>query len=206
MKFEWKKHEKQLYLPKHEPIVVTVPKQKFFTISGTGNPNSTEFAEKIGILYSLAYAVKMMPRHGYTPEGYFDYTVYPLEGVWDLTEKSKQSSTFSKDELVYTIMIRQPDFVTEDVANIAMDTVKKKKLNPLLSSVKFETTEDGLAVQMLHNGPYDDEPVSFDKMKNYIKENNLTIKTLRHREIYISDARKTEPSKLKTVLRYNVKE
>ena len=206
MKFEWKKQEKQLYLPKNEPTVVTVPKQKFFTISGTGNPNSTEFAEKIGILYSLAYTVKMMPRHGYTPDGYFDYTVYPLEGVWDLTEKGKQSSTFSKDELVYTIMIRQPDFVTEDVANIAIDTVRKKKPHPLLGSVKFETIEDGLAVQMLHNGSYDDEPVSFDKMKNYIKENNLIIKTLRHREIYISDARKTEPSKLKTVLRYNVKE
>ncbi|MDD2376681.1 MAG: GyrI-like domain-containing protein [Clostridia bacterium] len=204
MKFEWKKQEKQLYLPKNEPTVVLVPKQKFFTISGTGNPNSIDFAERIGILYSLAYAVKMMPKQGYTPDGYFDYTVYPLEGLWDLTEKGRQSSEFSKDELVYTIMIRQPDFVTEEIATMASDIVKKKKPHPLLSNVKFETIEDGLAVQILHNGSYDDEPLSFQKMKDFINENNLTIKTLRHREIYISDACKTELSKLKTVLRYNV--
>ena len=206
MKYEWKKQEKELYLPKNQPTLVTVPKQKFFTINGTGNPNSVEFAERIGVLYSLAYAVKMMPRQGYTPEGYFDYTVYPLEGVWDLTEKGKQSSEFIKDELIYTVMIRQPNFVTEEVANMAIETVKKKKPHPLLSNVKFETMKDGLAVQMLHNGSYDDEPMSFKKMKDFINENNLTIKTLRHREIYISDARKTEASKLKTILRYNVKE
>ena len=206
MKYEWKKQEKELYLPKNLPTLVTVPKQKFFTISGTGNPNSVEFAEKIGILYSIAYAVKMMPKQGYTPEGYFDYTVYPLEGVWDLTEKGKQLSTLNKDELIYTIMIRQPDFVTEDVANIALYKVKNKKPHKLLDNVKFETIEDGLAVQILHNGSYDDEPISFKKMKDFINENNLTIKTLQHREIYISDARRTEVSKLKTVLRYNVKE
>lgn len=205
MKYEWKKKEKEIYLPKSEPTIVTVPKQNFITISGTGNPNSSDFAEKVGILYSLAYAVKMMPKQGYTPEGYIDYTVYPLEGVWDLTEDGKKSSTFNKDELVYTIMIRQPDFVTVDVFNRAMDKVKKKNPSILLEDVKFETYEDGLCVQMLHIGSYDNEPASFQKMKDFIKENNLQIKTLIHREIYISDARKTEPSKLKTVLRYKVK-
>lgn len=204
MKFEWKKQEKSLYLPKEKPVLITVPKQKFFMISGKGNPNSEEFAEKIGILYSLAYAVRMMPRKGYTPEGYFEYTVYPLEGVWDLTEEGRQSAILKKDELLYTIMIRQPDFVTEEVVNKAFEIVRNKGNNPLLKDVTFGTMEDGLAVQMLHVGSYDDEVQSFQQMKNFIKENNLEIVTLKHREIYISDARKTEKSKLKTVLRYQV--
>ncbi|QAA32375.1 GyrI-like domain-containing protein [Clostridium manihotivorum] len=204
MKFEWKKHEKDLYLPKDNPTLVSVPKQKFFMISGKGNPNDEEFSEKIGILYSLSYAVRMMPKQGYTPEGYFEYTVYPLEGVWDLTEKGRSSATLDKNELVYTIMIRQPDFVTQEVSDKAFELVKKKKSNPLLDSVTFKTMEDGLAVQMMHIGSYDDEPGSFEQMKHFIKESNLEIKTLRHREIYISDARKTDISKLKTVLRYMV--
>lgn len=204
MKFEWKKQEKNLYLPKKKPELVTVPKQKFFMISGKGNPNGEEFSEKIGILYSLAYAIRMMPRKGYTPEGYFEYTVYPLEGVWDLTEEGRQANTLNKDELLYTIMIRQPDFVTEEVVNKAFEIVRKKGNNPLLDEVTFETMEDGLVVQMMHVGSYDEEPQSFQQMKNFIKENNLEIVTLKHREIYISDSRRTEKSKLKTVLRYQV--
>ncbi|WP_017416407.1 GyrI-like domain-containing protein [Clostridium tunisiense] len=204
MKFEWKKQERNLYLPKKKPELVTVPKQKFFMISGKGNPNGEEFSEKIGILYSLAYAIRMMPRKGYTPEGYFEYTVYPLEGVWDLTEEGRQANTLNKDELLYTIMIRQPDFVTEEVVNKAFEIVRKKGNNPLLNEVTFETMEDGLVVQMMHVGSYDEEPQSFQQMKNFIKENNLEIVTLKHREIYVSDSRRTEKSKLKTVLRYQV--
>lgn len=205
MKFEWKKQEKDLYLPKDKPNLITAPKQKFFMISGKGNPNDEEFSEKIGVLYSLAYAVRMMPKQGYTPDGYFEYTVYPLEGIWDLTEEGRQSDTLNKDELLYTIMIRQPDFVTQEVFDKAFENVRKKKNHPLLDTVTFETMEDGLSVQMMHVGSYDDEPQSFEQMKKFIKENDLEIVTLRHREIYISDARKTEKSKLKTVLRYMVR-
>ena len=204
MKFEWKKQEKNLYLPKGKPNLITVPKQKFIMIRGKGNPNDEEFSEKIGILYSLAYAVRMMPKQGYTPDGYFEYTVYPLEGIWDLTKEGRQSDTLNKDELLYTIMIRQPDFVTQEVFDKAFENVRKKKNHPLLDTVNFETMEDGLSVQMMHVGSYDDEPQSFEQMKKFIKENDLEIITLRHREIYISDARKTEKSKLKTVLRYMV--
>ncbi len=204
MKFEWKKQEKNLYLPKEIPELITVQKQKFFMISGKGNPNDEEFSEKISVLYSLSYAVRMMPKQGYTPEGYFEYTVYPLEGIWDLTEEGRQANVLNKDELLYTIMIRQPDFVTQEVVNKAFENVRKKKPHPLLKDVTFETMEDGLSVQMMHIGSYDDEPQSFKKMKDFIKENNLEITALRHREIYISDARKTERSKLKTVLRYKV--
>jgi len=204
MKFEWKKQEKNLYLPKEKPELITVPQQKFFMISGKGNPNAEEFSEKIGVLYSLAYAVRMMPKQGYTPDGYFEYTVYPLEGIWDLTEEGKKSNTLNKDELLYNIMIRQPDFVTQEVVNKAFEIVRKKKPHSLLNEVTFETMEDGLSVQMMHIGSYDDEPQSFEQMKKFIKNNDLEITTLKHREIYLSNAQKTEKSKLKTVLRYMV--
>lgn len=205
MKYEWRKNEKELYIPKQKPEIIVVPEQKFFMIKGRGNPNTVEFAERIEVLYSLAYAIRMMPKQGYTPEGYFEYTIYPLEGIWDLTDEGRKSDTLNKDELVYTIMIRQPDFVTKEVVDRAFEHVRKKKPNPLLAEVYFDVIEDGLSVQMLHIGPYDDEPQSFKKMKEFIEENNLEIKTLVHREIYISDFRKVEPAKLKTVLRYMVR-
>lgn len=204
MKHEWRKHEKEFYMPKEKPVLVEIPKFKFFTIKGEGNPNSECFSEAIGVLYSLAYAIRMMPKNGYTPEGYFEYTVYPLEGIWDLTEEGRKQKVFNKDELVYTIMIRQPEFVTEEIVMKAMEIVKKKKPHPLLEKVKFETISDGLSVQMLHIGHYDDEPKTFAIMKEYCKENKLVLKTKVHREIYLSDFRKTKAEKLKTVLRYMV--
>ncbi len=206
MKYEWRKQEKNLYLPKQEPELITVPEQKFLMIQGKGNPNSEEFGEKIGVLYSLSYAIKMMPKQGHTPEGYFEYTVYPLEGIWDLTEKGRQLDHLNKDELVYNIMIRQPDFVTKEIVDRAFETTKKKKPHPLLDDVIFKTMEDGLSVQILHQGSYDDEPQSFAKMNEFINANNLEKTFMQHREIYLSDARKVEPEKLKTVLRYMVKE
>ncbi len=205
MKYEWRKQEKDLYLPKQKPELVTVPEQKFITVKGKGNPNSEEFSKRVEVLYSLAYAIRMMPKQGYTPEGYFEYTVYPLEGLWDLTEEGRKLDTLDKDELLYTIMIRQPDFVTKEIVDRAFESVRKKKPNPLLDKVSFDTIKDGLSVQILHIGSYDDEPQSFKKLKEYIKENHLEIATLRHREIYLSDARKVEPANLKTVLRYKVK-
>lgn len=204
MKHEWRKHEKNLYMPKQKPELVNVLEQKFFILEGRGNPNSDEFAEKVNVLYSLAYAVRMMPKQGFTPEGYFEYTVYPLEGLWDLTEEGRKMDKLDKDQLIYSIMIRQPDFVTEQVAVKALETARKKNPHPLLDEVRFDAIEDGLSVQMLHVGPYDTEPETFAIMKEFIEENQLKIRTLRHREIYLSDARKVEPEKLKTVLRYMV--
>ncbi|MFQ7058042.1 MAG: GyrI-like domain-containing protein [Turicibacter sanguinis] len=169
-----------------------------------GNPNQADFSDRIRVLYSIAYAIKMMPKKGYTPVGYMEYTVYPLEGVWDLTEEGRQSQVLNKDELLYTIMIRQPEFVTTEVFEKALNEVKKKKPHPLLDEVVFEEIEDGLSVQMLHVGPYDDELITFEKMKTFINEQNLTIVSLKHREIYLSDFRKVTPDKLKTVLRYRV--
>ncbi|MGI6129496.1 MAG: GyrI-like domain-containing protein [bacterium] len=205
MKHEWRKHEKHLYMPKQIPEMVTVPRQKFIIIKGEGDPNSEDFTKRVEVLYSLAYAIRMMPKQGYTPEGYFEYTVYPLEGIWDLTEEGKKLDILDKDELLYTIMIRQPDFVTIEVVDKALENVRKKKPHPLLDEVRFDTMEDGLSVQILHIGSYDDEEISLNRLNMYIEENNLEKVTLAHREIYLSDPRKVEPAKLKTVLRYMVK-
>ncbi|AGA68518.1 hypothetical protein Desdi_0999 [Desulfitobacterium dichloroeliminans LMG P-21439] len=205
MKVEWRKQEKQIYLPKEKPELISVPEQKFFMIRGQGNPNQDDFAERVAVLYSLAYAVRMMPKQGYTPEGYLEYTVYPLEGVWDLTEEGRKLDVLNKDELVYTIMIRQPDFVTEEVVERAFESVRKKKPHPLLDEVVFDTMEEGLSLQMLHVGPYDDEPRSFALMKEFIENNNLERTTLLHKEIYLTDARKVDLEKQRTVLRYWVR-
>lgn len=201
MKHEWRKYEKQLYLPKTKPELVTVPRQKFFMIQGQGNPNGEEFDERIKVLYSLAYTIRMMPKNGYTPEGYVEYTVYPLEGIWDLTERGRKLDYLDKDEFVYTLMIRQPDFVTEDVVERAFESVRKKKPHPLLEEVTFREMEDGLSVQMMHIGSYDDEPKSFKIMHEFMEKNDLMRRSLIHREIYISDPRRVAPEKLKTVLR-----
>jgi len=198
VKYEWKKQEKTLYLPKAEPQVITVPKQKFFAIKGKGNPNETEFAEKIGVLYSLAYAVRMMPKTGFIPEGYFEYTVYPLEGVWD------NCDVFDKSSYAYSIMIRQPDFVTAEVVAKAIEITEKKKPHRFLSDVFFCEIEDGLSVQIMHIGDYDNESQSFAEMKRFMENNRLIRRADNHREIYLSDVTKVERDKLKTVLRYCV--
>lgn len=202
MKHEWKKHEKEIYLPKNKPEIVTVPEYKYFMIDGRGNPNGEEFSETIGVLYSLSYAVKMLPKKGFTPDGYFDYTVYPLEGVWDLAEEARGLHKLDKNSLIYTVMIRQPDFVTEELASEVINSVKRNKPHRLLENIRFGTLEDGLCIQMMHIGPYDHEPQSFAIMKDYCEKMNIIRTSMVHREIYISDVRKTEPEKLKTVLRF----
>jgi len=205
MKHEYKKHEKELYCPKEKPQLLNVPKQKFFCIKGKGNPNNKDFSERIAVLYSLSYAVRMMPKNGFAPDGYFEYTVYPLEGVWDVSEDARNSKELIKDELLYTIMIRQPDFVTKEVIQKAFEIANKKKPHPMLQEVYFDEIEDGLSVQILHNGSYDSEPESFNKMKKFIEDNNYEIKTLVHREIYLTDSRKVEKDNSKTILRYRIR-
>ena len=162
MKHEYRKSEKNIYGPDTKPQVVKIGKQKYFCINGKGDPNKEDFKERVDALYSLAYAVRMMPKKGFTPEGYFEYTVYPLEGRWSLSEtgilEQVQGQQMSKDEFEYTIMIRQPDFVVEEVVSKAVEIVKAKKFNPLIDEIFFNEQEDGLCVQMLHIGKFDDEP------------------------------------------------
>lgn len=206
MKHEWRKREKDFYFPKNEPEIVTIPEFKFFTIEGGGNPNDPYFAEYIGVLYSVSYAIKMSPRTGLVPDGYFDYTVYPLEGVWDLNEEAKKTydGTLDKNDLVFTLMIRQPDFVDDSFAQLILERTENKKPHELLKKVKFQKIQDGTCVQMMHLGSYDTEPESFKRMEDFTSGAKLFRMSKVHREIYLSDVRKVAPHKLKTVLRFQV--
>jgi len=206
MKHEWRKREKGIYLPGTSPEVITVPAFKYYTIEGQGNPNDDKFPDYIAALYSLSYGIKMSPKKGYAPYSYTEYTVYPLEGVWDINEKAKvnYSGVLDKDILVFKLMIRQPDFVDASFANFIIEEIKKKKPHPLLDQVKFEIIEEGPCVQMMHVGSYDNEPRSFKTMEAFADKEGLVRKSKVHREIYLSDARKVIPEKLKTILRFKV--
>jgi hypothetical protein len=206
MAHDWKKAEKKFYLPGTNPEIINVPAFRFFSINGQGDPNDKAFAEYISVLYSLSYAVKMSPKKGLAPEGYFEYSVYPLEGVWDITEEAKLRMTdkLDKSTLVFNLMIRQPDFVTQDYAESVIRLTKKKKPHPLLDEARFISIEEKSCIQMLHIGSYDEEPASFKRMEDFCLENKLKRESKIHREIYLSDARKVSPEKLKTVLRFKL--
>ena len=204
-KHEWRKKEKALYLPKNKPEVIDIPEFKFITIEGEGNPNGSVFTDYIGALYSLAYTIKMMPKKmDRQPKGYFDFTVYPLEGVWDINDKAKANfkGRINKEDLVYKLMIRQPDFVSENFYSEMLKVAKGKKKNPLLEQINFERLSEGRCVQMLHLGPFEDEPASFEIMEDFAKSEGVVRLSKMHREIYLSDPRKVAPEKLKTVLRF----
>ncbi|WP_238177729.1 GyrI-like domain-containing protein [Paenibacillus contaminans] len=201
-KVDYKKDFKQLYLPKPAPEIVVVPRIPFIMVSGSGNPNGDAFAKATEALYSMSYAVRMSYKSDDVPVGYYEYTVFPLEGEWDLLDRSKPST--DKNNFKYTIMIRQPDFLTEEGFERFLEQTKRKKQNPLLEKVRFEHVEDGLSCQMMHIGSFEDEPESFAQMEAFCTEHGFTRLSKMHREIYLSDPRKTEPSKMKTVLRFSV--
>ena len=202
-KLEYKKVYKELYLPKATPSIVAVPSINFAMIEGTGDPNGEEFGLTTAALYSFSYAVKMSYKSDNVPEGFYDYTVFPLEGEWDLVDKTIASTV--KSNYKYKIMIRQPDFLTTDLFERFLLQVKKKKPNPYLDKIQLVAMEEGLCCQMLHVGSYDDEPGSFKIMDKFCEDNGYKRICLKHREIYLSDPRKVEAYKLKTVLRYKVK-
>ena len=157
-------------------------------------------------MYTLSYGIRMLPKKGVTPEGFVEYTVFPLEGIWDLDEEGRKMKELNKDHLIYKLMIRQPEFVTEDLFQKVLETARKKKPDLPLERVKFETWEDGLCVQMMYVGSYDEEPKTFRVMEQFCKNENLVRTDLTHKEIYITDPRKTSPEKAKTVLRFQVAE
>ncbi len=201
-KLEYKKVYKDLYLPKDKPTIIEIPPINFVAINGEGDPNGDEFGLATTALYSFSYTVKMSYKSKEIPTNFYDYTVFPLEGVWDLVDKSKPST--DKSNYAYSIMIRQPDFLDNKLFERFLTETKKKKPNPYLDKLQFKTIDEGLCCQILHLGSYDDEPASFEKMKQYCKEKGYERASLKHREIYLSDPRKTDASKLKTVLRFKV--
>lgn len=204
MKYEWRKEEKEIYGAKAVPCLVEIPPQKYITISGCGDPNEEIFSKKVSALFSVAYNIKMLFK---ATEGEDkpaeDYTVYPLEGIWG---KSNEREELIKEELQYVIMIRQPDFIDENMFKAGVERAGKKKPSPYLSEISFEKIKDGRCVQILHKGSYDDEPLSFEAMDRYCKEQGFERAGSEHREIYLSDPSRTDKSKLKTILRYKITE
>lgn len=200
MKYEWRKAETAIYGVKVSPTLVTVPEQAFIMIDGEGNPNSSDFSERVSALYSLAYAVKMDYKKSNPELEVTDFTVYPLEGIW----RQKEAEILVKDDLVYTIMIAQPEFITREMAEKALAKVKVKKPNLHYDEIRFERMDEGNSIAMLHVGPFDDEPQTFAKMDAFCQENGLKRCTSYHREIYLNNKNRTALQKLKTILRYKV--
>jgi hypothetical protein len=200
MKYEWKKQEKEFYGAKKSPALVTVPAQNYIMIGGKGNPNDVDFSNRVSALYSLAYAIKMAYKTTAIQNEFNDFTVFPLEGIWQKIEET----VLVKENLGYTIMIRQPDFICEDIVKAALEQVKVKKPNPLFDEISFGTMNDGKCVEILHIGAFDDEPISFEKMEKFMLVNNLERTNNYHREIYLNNANRIEISKIKTILRYSV--
>lgn len=202
MKFEWKKQEKELYGVKTKPCVIDIPAQKYIMISGSGNPNGEIFSDKVAALFSIAYKIKMAYKSlAQKSHEITDYSVYPLEGIWN---KASEKESLVKEELQYRIMIRQPDFITREMFDNALEVVKSKKDDPYLANISFETICDGKCVQVLHKGAFDDEPVSFEIMNDYCLEHGYKRIEKEHREIYLNNANRTEKANLKTILRYKV--
>ena len=208
MAFDYKKEYKEFYLPKKKPEIVTVPKMNYIAVKGCGAPNKEdgEYKNSISILYALAFTIKMSKLTDYRIEGYFDYVVPPLEGFW-WQQGVTQIDYSRKDAFQWISVIRLPDFVSEKDFNWAKQQVKTKK-GIDCSNAQFLTIEEGLCVQIMHIGSYDDEPETITLMDKFIKENgyiNDFSNTRMHHEIYLSDARRVAPEKLKTVIRHPIR-
>ena len=207
--FNYKKEYKEFYLPPKKPAIVDVPAMNYVAVFGEGNPNIEDGAYKnsIGLLYAISYTVKMSKRGNHKIEGFFDYVVPPLEGLWWLKD-SNQFDFSRKDDFCWVSMIRLPDFVTKEEFDWAIrEATDKKKTD--FSSVEYLTVQEGLCVQCMHIGSYDDEPVTISAMHAYAKEQGYEIdlnEKRRHHEIYLGDPRKTRPENLKTVIRIPIKE
>lgn len=208
MAFDYKKEYKEYYLPKKKPEIVTIPKMNYIAVKGCGDPNKEdgEYKNSISILYALAFTIKMSKLTDYRIEGYFDYVVPPLEGFW-WQQGVTQINYSRKDAFQWISVIRLPDFVSEKDFNWAKQQVKAKK-GIDCSNAQFLTIEEGLCVQIMHIGSYDDEPDTITLMDKFIKENgyiNDFSNTRMHHEIYLSDARRVAPEKLKTVIRHPIR-
>ena len=208
MVFDFKKEYKELYKPKVKPSIINVEKANFIAVRGVGDPNAenSEYKQSISLLYPIAYAIKMSKKGDYKIDDYFDFVVPPLEGFW-WQEGIKGVDYANKDSFNFISLIRMPDFVTKEVFEWAIEETTRKKKEDF-SKVEFFTYDEGLCVQCMHIGPYNDEPITVEAMHEYMIEQGyeLDITDERfHHEVYISDVRKTSPEKLKTVLRHPIK-
>mgnify|MGYP002712002862 FL=1 len=226
MAFDFKKEYKEFYMPKNKPEIVKIPPMNYVAVRGKGNPNVEcgDYQQAISILYAVAYTLKMSYRTDYKIEGFFEYVVPPLEGFWwqgeqhpvdaemrtdriDRRENVKGIDYSNKDTFNWISVIRLPDFITEkDFAWAVQTATKKKRID--CSPAEFLTIDEGLCVQIMHQGSFDSEPATVALLEDYLKEqgyeNNINEQRLHH-EIYMSDARKVAPEKWKTVIRHPIK-
>ena len=208
MAFDYKKEYKEFYMPKNKPGIVEIPKMNYIAVRGKGNPNDEEgeYKKSIGLLYAVAFTIKMSYKGTHKIDGYFEYVVPPLEGFW--WQEGIEGIDYSKKEnFEFISVIRLPDFVSKDDFNLAVDEAAKKKKEDF-SKVEFLTYDEGLCVQCMHIGSYDDEPATVEKMHDYAAQNGyvLDINDKRlHHEIYLSDPRRCDVNRLKTVVRHPIK-
>jgi hypothetical protein len=206
--FDYKKEYKDIYLPKTTPMIIDIPEMYFVAIEGKGNPNEKdgEYQKALEILYGIQYTIKMSKKGKNIPKGYFDYVVPPLEGLWWLIT----NETFpvkDKSKFNWISIIRLPEFVTKDIFEWAcVEASEKKKIDT--KNAKFLKIKEGLCVQILHIGAFDEEPKTIKTMEDFIVKNNyisdINLRR-RHHEIYLSDPRKIEPNKMKTIIRLPIK-
>lgn len=208
MAFDYKKEYKEFYLPKNKPQLITVPSMNFIAVRGKGNPNQEggAYKQSIELLYGIAFTIKMSKRGNHQIEGYFDYVVPPLEGLW-WQENTEEIDYSRKEDFEWISMIRLPEFVTKDEFYWAIkEAAAKKKMD--FSKVEFFTYDEGLCVQCMHIGSYDDEPATIEQMNTFAYEQGYELDmngSRYHHEIYLSDARKCKIENLKTVIRHPVK-
>ena len=208
MVFDYKKEYKEFYMPKNKPEIVNIPKMNYIAVRGKGDPNEEDgdYKKAISVLYAVAYTLRMSPKGDHKIEGFFEYVVPPLEGFW-WQDDVKGVDLFNKSTFNWISVLRLPDFVTKKDFDWAVEIAsKKKKLD--CSSAEFLTIDEGLCVQIMHIGSFDNEIESIAKMNDFIKENgyeNDINDTRMHHEIYMSDARRVAPEKMKTVIRHPIK-
>ena len=208
MAFDFKKEYKEYYMPLKKPVIVDVPEMRYIAVRGKGDPNEEdgEYKQAVGVLYAVAYTLKMSYKTDHRIDGFYEYVVPPLEGLWK-QDGSDRIDYSRKDGFEWVAMIRLPEFITKADFEWAVETAtKKKKLD--CSKAEYLTLNEGLCVQMMHIGSYDDEPASVEMMNRFIAEQgyvNDICEERQHHEIYLSDPRKNEPAKLKTVIRHPIK-
>ncbi len=208
MAFDYKKEYKEFYMPKNKPEIIDIPEMKYIAVRGKGDPNveGGEYKAAIGLLYGIAFTIKMSKKGSRQIEGYFDYVVPPLEGFW-WQEGIEGVDYGRKEEFCWISVIRLPDFVSGEDVEWAVEEAGRKKGQDF-SKVEFVVIKEGLCVQCMHIGAYDEEPATVDKMNQYLQENgyedDFSAERLHH-EIYLSDARRVAPEKRKTVIRHPVR-
>ena len=208
MAFDFKKEYREFYMPKNRPGIVTVPDMNYIAVRGRGDPNQEdgEYKEAIGLLYGIAFTIKMSKMGDYRIEGFFDYVVPPLEGLW-WQEGTAEIDYTRKEDFRWISLIRLPDFVTKADFDWAVEEAARKKKTDF-SKAEYFTYDEGLCVQCMHIGPYEDEPATVALMHAYMEQQgcvlDLTDRRLHH-EIYLSDARKVAPEKRKTVIRHPIR-